>query len=212
ADSVESQAREYFLPLFPAHLGIRHRHGPVGLTTRCKNTLFKRSPSSKSGAPKPTWTLVLRNHPQDVNRHGRSQDGASVADYVDYLVQMLDLQSVIQRVSEAVRPVKKRQRDQDEQEQTHDWVAYDRDEMRMARRRQPSQRERHAEKKNERGDEQRRQQTTGTEKQPQKRFERSPGHARHREPARPPARMSPPRPPSSMPRSASPPIPCPQRN
>ena len=47
---------------------------------------------------------TLRDRPQNVNRDRRPENGAAVADRVDQLVKMLDLQAVVKGVPEAVGP------------------------------------------------------------------------------------------------------------
>ena len=54
----------------------------------------------------------LWNLPQQHGGHNRADNGAAVAEDGNHLVQVLDLQAVIERVPEAMRPVKERQRAQ----------------------------------------------------------------------------------------------------
>ncbi len=48
----------------------------------------------------------LQGHADDIDRGGRADERASVAEQVDQLVQVLDLQPIVQRVAEAMRPMK----------------------------------------------------------------------------------------------------------
>ena len=97
---------------------------------------------------------VLRHHRRRLSQHQQHQirrhDGsdyrATVAQQVDHLVQVLDLQAVIERVAEAVGPVKQRKRAEDDERDARQGMAEDCGEMRVARRGQPAQRERDTER------------------------------------------------------------------
>src|SRR5712692_104072 len=47
---------------------------------------------------------------QQIHCHRRADEGAAIAENRDHFVQMLDLQAVVERVAEPVRPVEQRQR------------------------------------------------------------------------------------------------------
>jgi hypothetical protein len=51
----------------------------------------------------------LRAAPEEVTRCNRSDDRSALTDWIDNLVQVLDLQPVIQGVAKPMAPVKKRQ-------------------------------------------------------------------------------------------------------
>ncbi len=57
----------------------------------------------------------LPNCPQQVGRHGRSQEAGAIAQDGDELGQMLQLQPIVQRVPEAMGPMEERQGDEDEE-------------------------------------------------------------------------------------------------
>ncbi len=53
-----------------------------------------------------TWRTLLPEVPQQVPRQCRSESCSAVATNEDQFIQVLDLQSIVQRVAESVRPVK----------------------------------------------------------------------------------------------------------
>src|SRR5438552_19150804 len=57
----------------------------------------------------------LRDVPQQIRRHGRSQEGGAIAQDGDQLGQMLQLQPIVERVPEAVGPMEEGQGDEDEE-------------------------------------------------------------------------------------------------
>ena len=73
--------------------------------------------------------VPLRNPQHQIRRHDGADDRAAVTEQVDHLVQVLDLQPVVQRVAEAVGPVKQRQRAEDEKSEARERMADDSDEM-----------------------------------------------------------------------------------
>src|SRR5262245_62132510 len=58
---------------------------------------------------KPIADGIQRELPQEIPCHHRADDRPAVAERVDQLVEVFDLQSIIQGVPEAVREVKQRQ-------------------------------------------------------------------------------------------------------
>jgi hypothetical protein len=57
----------------------------------------------------------LRDAPQKISCHSGSYDCSAVAENVDQLVEMLDLQTVVKGKPEPVRPVEQRKRTEHEQ-------------------------------------------------------------------------------------------------
>src|SRR5438093_2766422 len=80
-----------------------------------------------------------REVPECVRGYGCAHQCGTVAKDRDQHRQMIQLQSVVECVAEPVSPVKKRQRDHDEQIQTYDWMLHKGPKSLVARRVQPPQ-------------------------------------------------------------------------
>src|SRR5260370_39559096 len=124
-----------------------------------------KSPRSLLGSDQP-----LRNPPQQVTGHGCSQQGATVAAKVDDLVQMFDLQSVVERVTKPVRPMKQRQRTKQEQVDSHNRMRKKRRGALVSRRFQPAERKRQPPEEQMHRDQKRRQNAARAEQRPEERL------------------------------------------
>src|SRR5947209_10646673 len=113
---------------------------------------------------------LLRNPPQQVAGHGRSQQGTTVAAKVDDLVQMLDLQAVVERVTKPVRPVKQGQRTKQEQVDSHNRMRKKRHGALVPRCFQPAERKRQPPEEQMHRDQKRRQNTARAEQRPEERL------------------------------------------
>src|SRR6266536_1153549 len=111
----------------------------------------------------------LRDVPQQGRRHGRSQEGGAIAQDGDELGQVLELQPIVERVPEAMGPVKERQGDEDEEVEPYHRVRHEAVEDLVAGRLEPTQGKGEAgqeemDRKEERGD-----RPPGAEQEPQER-------------------------------------------
>src|SRR5205823_10733105 len=84
--------------------------------------------------------LRLRDAPQRIRRHCRACQRAPVTEHRDQLGQVFQLQAVIERVTEAVRPVEKRKRDQREEIKTRERMADESEQRVIAWSLDPAQR------------------------------------------------------------------------
>ena len=80
----------------------------------------------------------LRDLPQQVGRKGRSQEGDAVAQDRDELGQMLQLQPIVERVPEAMRPMEEWRRDQNEKVESYQRMRQEAVEELVTRRLEPS--------------------------------------------------------------------------
>src|SRR5260370_30697693 len=124
-----------------------------------------KSPRSGLGSAQP-----LRNPPQQVTGHGCSQPGPTVAAKVDGLVQMFDLQSVVERVTKPVRPMKQRQRTKQEQVDSHNRMRKKRRGALVSRRFQPAERKRQPPEEQMHRDQKHRQNAARAEQRPEERI------------------------------------------
>src|SRR6476469_9771677 len=67
--------------------------------------------------------FILWNLPQQVRGRYRSDHRGTVAQERNHLVQVLDLQAVVERVPELMRPVEQRQHAQPEQREAREGIA-----------------------------------------------------------------------------------------
>jgi hypothetical protein len=79
------------------------------------------------------------------DRENRADDRAAVAERVDQLVQVFDLESVVECVAEAVGPVEERERTQDDDARARDGMTEHSERLGVVRRHQPAERERESE-------------------------------------------------------------------
>ena len=75
---------------------------------------------------------------QEISRPYRKRDRPAIAEQADHLVQMLDLQPVVEREPEPVRPVKERQHADAEQREPREWMTHDGGQVLVGRRRRAS--------------------------------------------------------------------------
>ena len=92
------------------------------------------------------WTNVkeslyrpLRECPQRVRRRERAGEGGPVADPGDELRTLLQLEQVVDRVPETMRPVEERKGDEDEQIQTREGMGDERMQRLVIRTLHPAQ-------------------------------------------------------------------------
>jgi len=140
-------------------------------TCRSRTSSARRRPRSASlrlRAFRSLWP------PKQICCRHRSHDRAAVAERVDQLVQVLYLQTVVQRVLEPVRPVEERQHADAEQDESRQGVQHDRVQVRITGRRKPPERKRQAEQEHQRRHQHGRRHPSGAEEQPEQRLDRSP--------------------------------------
>src|SRR5712692_11584743 len=118
------------------------------------------------------FTFALSQAPEQVAGSSRAGQRAAVAEDRDDLVEVLDLQPVVERVTEAMRPMEKRERAEHEQVDARQAVRGEGMERFVAGGRQPTQREGQAEQEKLDRNQKRGDDTACAEQSPQERLNR----------------------------------------
>src|SRR5262249_14097660 len=118
----------------------------------------------------------LAEPPEQDGRDDRADDGGAVAEENHELLQVLELQPIVERVAKTVGGVREAERAEEEEQNPHERIADDGNEVGVVGRRQPAQRIREAEEKEEDRHEKRGEHAARAEHDPQEGLDRSSRH------------------------------------